>query len=171
MSHSFESILGKLDSATWGLYFDIPKEVSDYFIDAGVKRFVYSFDNGKTIHRAMLPHGDGRYFLYVNKPLMKTLGYPIGAKVVISMEEDQSTYGMPMPEELQESLEAYDQANKYFHQLTPGKQRNLIYMVSNLKRVESRVKKAIQIVEFLEHYQGQLDFKALNQWFKDHNNI
>lgn len=102
---------------------------------------------------------------------MKTLGYPIGTEVEITVEPDESKYGMPMPEEFEEALIEYPKASDYFQALTPGKQRNLIYIVANPKRVETRVKKAIQIVEYLEHSGGKLDFKALHQWFKDTNNI
>lgn len=171
MTRTFTSTLQRLDSEVWGLFFDIPKEVSNAFLEAGIKRFVYTFDNGKKIHRAMMPHGGGRYFLYVNKALMKELGYAIGSSAQIEMKEDKSKYGMPMPEELEEALLVYPDAKDYFNALTPGRQRNLIYMVSKPKRVETRVKKAIQIAEYLEHASGKLDFKELNAWFKDHNNI
>jgi hypothetical protein len=169
MIKTFTSSLERLDSNIWGLYFSIPKAVSDYFLEKGVKRFVYTLNGTQTIHRAMLSHGDGTYFLYVNKPLMKALGLPIGTKVEIEMRADTSEYGMPMPEEFKEALLAYPDADAHFHALTKGKQRNLIYMVENLKRVESRVKKAIQIVEYLEHSGGRIDFRELNNWFKIFN--
>ncbi|MDX1684535.1 MAG: YdeI/OmpD-associated family protein [Saprospiraceae bacterium] len=171
MKKVFRSTLQKMDSAVWGLYFDIPDTVSKVFLEKNVKRFVYSFDNGKKIHRAMLSRGDGQYFLYVNKSLMKELGYSLGTEVEITMEEDQSEYGMPLPEELEEAFGLFPEGHEHFEALTPGKQRTLIYMVDKPKRVETRVKKAVQILEYLEHYKGKLDFKELNNWFKLKNNI
>ena len=88
MVRNFTSTLERLDSEVWGLHFNIPKEVSDAFLNEGIKRFVYTFDNGKQIHRAMMPHGKGHYFLYVNKALMRELGYAIGASVRISAPKE-----------------------------------------------------------------------------------
>lgn len=171
MEFTFKSTLARLDSSVWGLYFDIPKEVSDAFLEKGVKRFVYNLGGQKVIHRAMLPHGDGLYFLYVNKALMKEFRWPIGTELEITMKEDTSEFGMEMPEEFEEALMAFPDAAEYFNNLTPGKQRTLIYMVAKPKRVETKVKKAIQIVEYLEHSGGKIDFKELNQWFKIHNSL
>ena len=169
MEFTFKSTLGKLDSSIWGLYFDIPQEVSKAFIKQGVKRFVYDLDGKEQIHRAMLSRGEGQYFLYVNKALMKKYNWPLGTELSITMKSDDSEYGMEMPVEFEEVLMAYPSAESHFQSLTPGKQRTLIYMVAKPKREETRIKKAIQIAEYLEHAGGRLDFKDLNTWFKLHN--
>lgn len=171
MEFSFKSTLMRLDSSVWGLYFDIPKEVSRAFLDKGVKRFIYDLEGKKQIHRAMLSRGEGQYFLYVNKALMKEFNWPLGTELEITMKEDKSEYGMDMPEEFEEALLAFPEASEHFENLTPGKQRTLIYMVAKPKRIETKVKKAVQIVEYLVHSDGKLDFKELNQWFKIHNSI
>jgi uncharacterized protein YdeI (YjbR/CyaY-like superfamily) len=73
---------------------------------------------------------------------------------------------MPMPEELEELLLQDPEGDMYFHELTPGKQRNLIYMVSKPKGVDTRIKKALVIVQHLKEVKGQLDFKMLNEAYK-----
>ncbi len=57
----------------------------------------------------------------------------------------------------------------YFYKLTPGKQRTLIYLVSNLKSTDARIRKALGIIEQLKEYLGELDFKLLNEKFKEVN--
>jgi len=165
----FTSQLIRLDSSVWGLAFIIPRKISDQFRQSKHKRFIYNFNGSKDIHRTMMPKGDNEYFVYVSKDLMKELKIKLNQVIEISIRPDLSEYGMEMPEEMMEALLAYPQADEYFHQLTPGKQRTLIYQVANLKRVESRVKKAVQILEYLEAYNGKLDFKELNKWYKMSN--
>ena len=56
---------------------------------------------------------------------------------------------MPMPLELEQALKLDEVANGLFHALTAGKQRNLIYLVSQVKSSEKRVKKALVILDYL----------------------
>ena len=76
---------------------------------------------------------------------------------------------MPMPDELCEMLAQEDNADLYFHKLTPGKQRTLIYLVFNLKSTDARIIKALVIIEHLKEHAGELDFKLLNEKFKEVN--
>jgi hypothetical protein len=167
--HRFTSTLFRLDSAVFGLAFLIPPEIAQPYAEKKVKRFVFTINGEMELHRTMLPIGEGRHILYLNQDVQKKLGLPLGAQAEITMRVDKSKYGMDMPEEMAECLAAYPKADDYFHALTPGKQRTLIHMVASLKRVDSRVKKAVQIMEYLEHYRGKLDFKALHAWIKASN--
>jgi uncharacterized protein YdeI (YjbR/CyaY-like superfamily) len=62
-----------------------------------------------------------------------------------------------------------DRANDHFHALTPGKQRSLIYLVLKIKSEDARIRKALGIVEHLVEFNGELDFRALNEKFKEIN--
>lgn len=166
---TFTSSLIVLDSNVWGIGFLVPKDVSDYFIQFDKKRYIFYIDGNGPIHRTMMPLGDGQYFIHVSKPLMKEMGVVKDQRCEISVELDNSRYGMNVSEEFQEALDIFHEANAHFHKLTPGKQRNLIHMVNTMKRPESRAKKAVHIMEYLETYHGKLDFKALHAWFKMQN--
>lgn len=165
----FKAPLIQLESSVWGLAFLIPQEISDRLKAEKNQRFIYTFNGSKDVHRTMMPLGDNQYFVYVSKGLMKDIGVKLNQIVEIKVRPDKSEYGMDMPEEMKEALEAYPEADNHFHSLTKGKQRTLIYLVSSLKRIESRVKKAVQIMEYLEAYNGKLDFKELNKWIKMSN--
>lgn len=164
----FKSTLTISDSGIWGLIFPIPKEISDHFRKEKINRFIYNINNNIQINRGMLPAGNGSYFVYINKEIAKKLDITVGHGVSIEMLPDNSEYGMPLPEELAACFALYPAGNKYFHQLTKGKQRTLIYMVAKPKRSQTKINKAIQIFEYLEKFKGKLDFKQLMQWFKDY---
>ena len=95
----------------------------------------------------------------------------VGSKVQVSLQPDESKYGMPMPEEMDELLKIDDEANQYFHALTKGKQRSLLYIIGKPKNSDTRLNKAIVVTEHLKRWNGKLDFAILNQEFKDYKNF
>jgi hypothetical protein len=165
----FSSQLEKFDSDLWMFHFMIPDDVVQAFLQGGHKRVVCEIDGLEPFQCALMPKGDGQYFINLNKERRKKLGLHPGARIKVQLKVDQSTYGLPMPEELGELLKMDDEGNRLFHQLTPGKQRSLIHIVGKPRRPETRLRKAVVIVDYLKAAQGKLDFKALNEAFKQSN--
>ena len=116
-----------------------------------------------------MPAGNGIYFININAELRKKLKIRQGSKVVASLVPDESEYGMDMPEELKEVLNQDPIGDKYFHSLTKGKQRNLIYIIAKLKSEHKRLEKALVMIDYLVSVEGKLDFKELNLAFKEAN--
>ncbi|MCP9236163.1 YdeI/OmpD-associated family protein [Lewinella sp. JB7] len=125
--------------------------------------------NGEgVIHRGLLPDGHGDYFLLVSKEVRQQFGLEEGDVVSIELSPDDSDYGIPLPPEAAELWEIDPEAREVFHDLTPGKQRNLLLMIDKLKRPDSRARKAVQIHEYLKHTNGKLDYRELNTWMKEY---
>lgn len=87
-------------------------------------------------------------------------------QVQATLRKDDSKYGLPMPEEMQEVLDSDEEGNRLFHALTPGKQRTLLYIAGFPKTSDKRISRAIVIVEHLKANHGKIDFKMLNQALK-----
>jgi len=135
----------------------------------GSKRIIVSLANLLDWHAAFISSGKGDYFIIVNKERVKTLRQnDINlSKVPVSLLPDESEYGMPMPEELSELLAMDSEADQYFHALTPGKMRALMYIIAKPKREATRLKKAVSITEYLKEVRGKLDFREMNVWMKE----
>jgi len=161
--------LDKMDSPVWGHHITLPKQVSDHFLSKKIKRVVCVINDIITIHSGIQSKGDGQFFILVNKEIRKKLALIEGDELTIELTEDKSKYGMPMPEEMGELLEIDDEANQFFHSLTKGKQRSLIYMISKPKSSDVRLKKALTICDYLKTTGGKLDYKDLNEAFKQSN--
>jgi len=73
---------------------------------------------------------------------------------------------MPISEELEEILSQDPDGSELFHKLTPGKIRSLIYHVGKYKSSDKRVEKGVIILEHLKANEGKLDWKMLNEAFK-----
>lgn len=132
-------------------------------------RILFSINGKGNIPRALMPDGTGGYFILVNKELCRKYELEPDQEVTLRIQPDDSEYGMPLPEELAELWAMDPDAHRVFHSLTPGKQRGLIYQVSKPKGAETRIKKAVQISEYLKSVDGTLDYKELNEYIKADN--
>ncbi len=165
---SFDTTLENFKNNLWGHHLVVPQDIKDQFVKDKDRRVVIKLDGmEKEIPCAIMYKGEDYYFINLNKEIRKKLRLEVGAKLTVLIRKDTSEYGMPMPEELEEMFYQDPEASKYFHKLTPGKQRSLMYLVSKPKTEATRIKKALVITDYLKFCRGKLDFKELNQAFKD----
>lgn len=95
-----------------------------------------------------MPDGHGHWSVFVNQNIRKQSMINAGDELNVTLEKDKSAYGAQMPLELAELLNQDDRGSKYFHALTPGKQRTLMYIVSKIN-TNSRLNKVLAIVHHL----------------------
>lgn len=164
---TFNGIVSTLDSKIWSGHVNVPADIVLALKAQSISRLVCTFNSQETSHSALMGHGDGTYYILLNKERSKKLGVDVGSPVQVSIKEDISPYGMPMPGEMAELLRQDIEANKYFHALSPGKMRSLIYIVAKPKGSDTRLKKAIGIFEYLKSVKGNLDFREMNEVLKD----
>ena len=165
---TFTAPLACFDHHVWGHYLPVSAEQAAPFVDGENRRVICTLDGTHRMHAALMLR-EGVFFVLVNQQVRDQLGLGIGDPVEVSLEQDPSPYGLPMPDELLMVFQQEPEADRLFHALTPGKQRSLIYLVRKVKHTDSRIAKALAIATHLQEARGQLDFKALNQWIKHYN--
>lgn len=170
MKVEFTTKLDQMDSPIWGFHLPVPPEIAEDFKQNGIKRVICEVNGKLKIHSAILS-SNGYYYVLINKQNIKQLGLLKDEPVSIILAEDQSKYGMPVAEELQEVFDQEPEAFNFFEQLTPGKQRNLLHLVNKVKNTDSRIRKSLAIAHHLKEVKGKLDFKVLNQTIKTYNQI
>ena len=94
-----------------------------------------------------------------------------GDKVTVELRRDNTKYGLPMPEELQEVLNQDDEGNRLFEALTNGRQRTILYYVAKAKDVDRRIHAALVIVEHLKNNEGKIDYHKLYEELKPRKNL
>ncbi len=167
----YTSSLENLESNVYGLHFKVSNKQAAPFIDGADRRILCEINGIKKIHSSFMPLGNGDWYILVSKALAKELKIELGQEVSLIFEKDHSKYGMEVPEEFLEILHQDIQGSEYFHKLTPGKQRNLIYIVAKVKNSNSRINKGLAIMHHLKEMNGKLDFKILNETLKSFNKI
>lgn len=163
-----ETTLEEFEHNVWGYHFPIHETIANGLINGKDRRVICSVNNQVTFHCALMPYPNG-FFILINKPNVKKLNLKTGDKVTLTLEKDTSEYGMPAPESFLTLLNQDDSGSALFHQLTPGKQRNLIYLVSQVKNIDSQINKGLAILDHLKETKGKLDFKQLMAKIKLYN--
>ena len=167
MKKSFKSTLVKLDSAVWYAAINVPDKIGDALKKKEISRLIVTYNGTEKAFCAFMPATEKGYWLTINKEIRKKLKLDIGHEVTAVIEPDNSKYGIPLPEEMEELLLQDELGRSLFHKLTPGKQRSLLWMVGKPKTTNTRLKKAVAVIEYLKSVNGKLDFRELNEYIKN----
>jgi hypothetical protein len=161
------SILVFHDNPLWGYYMPVPLEVQAAYKAKGITRFIVEIKKpAATLSSAIMPGGNNTYFILISKQVLKQYKFQLNQDVEILMKPDESTYGMPLSEELAELLQLDEEFATHFDKLLPGKQRNLIYAIGKFKSSDLRIRTAVVVADHLKANNGKLDFKMLNEALK-----
>jgi len=166
---SFKAVLENFDTKLWQYHFPVPENIAQKFIEKENRRIIGQIKNIR-FHAALMKSKD-YWFILINQKLREQLGLQEGDCIIMEIEKDHSEFGHEMPAELQILLEQDDEGNQFFRSLTKGKQRSLVYIVTKVKNTNSRLNKALAIVDHLKEVQGKLDFRLLNEKIKYYNNL
>lgn len=169
MAIEIKSTLENFHNKLWSYYIPVSKKIGDQLVEGDNRRVLCSINGNAPVHSALM-HKDGEYTIYVNTELQKKLGIQEGDTLNVNLEKDTSEFGIPMPESFEVLLAQDDEGRGYFEGLTKGKQRSLIYIVKNVKNVDSQLAKGLAIMHHLKEDKGALDFKRLNVLIKEYNN-
>ncbi len=155
------------DSPLWAHHIVVPQAVAEQLISKNSRRVVCTINHTITIHCALMHDGSGGYFININKDLQKQLKITRGDALTIELVADNSKYGMPMPEEMEELLAQDEEGAQLFHALTPGRQRSLLHVIGKPKNSDIRLNKALVVIDYLKASGGRLDYQELQVAFKN----
>ena len=147
-------------------YISVEAKIAEKFDkNGGSRRVICRLNGSEGFPCALMPY-NGTFFVMVNKEKRTRLGIAAGDKVSVELAPDESEYGMPMPEELQEVLNQDRAGKKFFLGLTAGAKRSLMYYIGKLKDVDRRIHAALILLEHLKRNEGKLDRPALGKELK-----
>lgn len=167
---TFTARLDRFDFNHWSYHIPVPEEISIQMMDENHRRVLVWIKESGPHHMALMK-AKAYWYVLVNQDLRTKLSLDGEKTFPVQIARDHSEFGHDIPEELQVLLDQDVEGNGYFRQLTPGKQRSLVYIVTTVKNPESRMKKSLAILHHLRLAKGKLDFKQLNIWIKHYNNI
>ncbi|WP_298894493.1 YdeI/OmpD-associated family protein [uncultured Psychroserpens sp.] len=131
----------------------LPEAIAHLFLKNNHKRVkvVATFkEQSINYHGALIPKKNGLCVMYFSNEKQKALGIFMNDYFEIQLFEDQSKYGVDMPEELDAVLMSDHEAYTIFEALTPGRQRSIIYTIKRYKSTQTKVDKAILLTENLK---------------------
>ncbi len=130
----------------------LPADIASQLAQYKIKRVVATvgFKGNEVILYAGVAKRKEIVYLMFSKANQKTLQAVTGDTLQVRMHEDTSKYQAPMTEELEAVLLSDYEAYELFEKLLPGKQRNIIFMVYNVRDSQKRVDIALNIMENLK---------------------
>jgi hypothetical protein len=144
----------------------VERKIVDRFgFEGNSRRVLCSIKGAEPFACALMPWGD-IFYIMVNKLRRVELGLNVGDSVDVVLEKDESKYGMPMCEELEEVLRQDPEGSKLFHALTAGKQRSMIYYIGKVKDIDKRIHTALVFLEHLKDNDGKIIYEALKEELK-----
>jgi hypothetical protein len=161
----FTATLENFNTRLWSYHIKVPPGVVKSFL-AGDKRVVCTLNGVLEIQCAIMPAGEDTWFINLNKKVRDQLKLKEGSKVNVVLVKDESEFGMPFPDELREWLDQDPEGKTLFNQLTPGRQRNIIYVVNQIKDSDLRIRRSMIMIDHLKNNNGKIDFKKLNAELK-----
>lgn len=139
----------------------VPSDIVDQVGGIGT-RVMCSVNGEKAFHAGMVALGEGAAYITLNKKRMKKFGVEKGDEVEVTLTEDNSKYGMEMPEELEALLEQDAEGARRFENITPGQQRYIIHYVSQVKSSQKKIDRAIMLINNLKDLpEGEFNFRKL----------
>jgi len=162
----FKAILTKSPAESGWHYIPVDANIGKkYEKKDGSRRIVCTINGSESFQCALIPWGE-IFTIIVNKTKRDRLDIVEGDEIEVLLEQDNSKYGLPMPEELQEVLNQDPEGDRYFHRLTAGKQRSILYFIGNIKDVDKRIHNALIFIEHLKRNEGKIESKALQNELK-----
>lgn len=150
---TIEAKIHKLPQQRGGYcYFEIKKQLVEQFEKKSKTRFVCTVDNSYVFSCGLNHLGDGNYFVMLTKDRIKMINKTVGDSIDVQLEEDTSKLGVEIPEVLEILLEQDPRLNAKFLQLTPGKQRSIIFQMNKIKDLNKQVAKTIELIDSIDLY-------------------
>ncbi len=139
----------------------IPAEEAGSFLENGHSRVALKafFKGNEISFHGKLHQRNNKVLISFGKRYQKELGVTTSDFFELQIIEDNTDYGVDMPEEFSAVLETDYEAFQRFKLLTDGKKRSLIYFIIRVKDTQKRVDKALMICENLK--MGVTDLKRL----------
>ena len=153
------------DQESWHFLVFDRSFVDKFEFEGKSRRVLCSINGSEGFPAALMPWGE-MFYVMVNKQRRTEFNLKPGDVADVVLEKDESKYGMPMPEELQEVLNQDPDGEKAFHKLTAGKQRSMMYFIGKIKDIDKRIHSALVFIEHLKKNNGKIVYEVLKEELK-----
>ncbi|MBD2768504.1 DUF1905 domain-containing protein [Hymenobacter sp. BT664] len=126
----------------------VPPEVLDALGSKGVRRVIVGIGE-HTLRLGLLPLAGGGRYLMLNKDVCRTLGIELGQELAIEIAAAPNPDHVDLPDELAEALAAWPEAEMAFNAYSGAHRRAMARVVAEGKQRETRVRRAVTLVERL----------------------
>jgi len=118
--------------------------------------------NNFSFRTALLPTGNGRHFMIVNKQMQNGAKVRAGMKARFRMEADVEGRIIPVVPELEKAIRSSRQLQKFYQSLAPSIRRDIAQFVASGKQPATRVRRAERMAErLMETLEAEIELPPL----------
>ena len=125
-------------------YLPIPADVAEELLAGGHRRVIIHVGDA-SVRRYMFRTAEGQDAVIVGLAILRDMGLKPGEVAHVDLEIDPNPDHVDICEELEAALAQDDAANERFQNMTTGQQRSIAYYVGSAKRVETRIRRALDM--------------------------
>jgi hypothetical protein len=147
---SFETHIDKL-AYLKTFYLEIPASIVKKFGGFTAKtRLLCEVNKKVNFQCGLMALGESKAYISINSKRMEEAGAGLGDIVQVILREDQSEYGVEMPEELAELFRQDAEGKRRFDLLPAGKKRYILNYVATVKSTQLRIDRAFLLINNLK---------------------
>ncbi|MEL6675582.1 MAG: YdeI/OmpD-associated family protein [Bacteroidota bacterium] len=144
-----------LTQSGYGCYIPLPEDIALQAQTELGKRVICEV-NGIPIHCAIKRSNRIGYYIMAGKSTVQKIQAEPGDTLNLVLRKDDTPYQMAMCAELEEVLFTDPEAEAFFKRLSDGKKRSLIHHVSKAKHSDTRINRALALMENLKRGKTEL---------------
>lgn len=150
--HQFETQLIKSSGKGGRVFIVLPPDTCESLRKKGRIPVCGSF-NGLDFRLTLMPGGDGSYYLFVSKAVLKVLNKTAGDFIRVEIDHDAAPRIHEIPEDLTEALEVSPDAKRTFSSFTWSHQREVLNWIQEAVKPETRARRIVKAIQILERTQ------------------
>ena len=135
-------------TGTW-TYADVPFDCEKAFGKKGTIK-VKATSGKKTVEATLMPHGNGKHFIILNKQVRDAFGIEEGDTFEVRLALNAKPAALEIPKELENALKASKHAKAYFESIPPSHKKEYIVYITEAKKEETRLNRIAKTIEMLE---------------------
>jgi hypothetical protein len=143
---TFKSIIERFGKGMTFHYISVPETVAKSMSDKFPFRVFCTIRN-KEFPAAIVKHGLEGFVIQMGKQTLKKFSGVYSEEVDVTLKRDESEHGYEIPEEFAELLAQDEAGRAEWEKLTPGAQRSYLYYLNTGKSVDTRIKRALVILQ------------------------
>ena len=150
-AYHFAAPVLRLETGMKMHYVPLPMDMAQELNERKIRRLIGTL-NGFPVRRGVQGRKDGEQYLVLGRSLLRDIGVIEGDTVIAELQIDPDPDFVDLGEEFEAVLADDEDAARRFYAMTPGKRRSLAHYVTSAKRVETRIKRALELAYKLRTY-------------------
>lgn len=130
-------------------YINVATGTAKKLLASGDKRWICQIGEHR-FHCAILNNKEKGYYVYLDTGWVRKQQLKTGMMIKASFTKDDTKHQFMVPEEWTEVMNTDVAAAAVFHQLSPGNQRSLLYLVNQPKSSDKKIERALKIAARLK---------------------